>query len=270
MTVPMKSPSEDTSRPLDGKTVLITRAREQAAEFALLLEQAGAEVVLFPTVEICEPDDWTACDLAIRNLKKFDGLIFTSSNAIHAFFKRVMAVSPASLSELSGFPSYVVGSSTAATAQKYSLKVLHWPEVIDARSLASSIAESQIAGRNFLIPKGTLAGDEIENILQGANASVTSAYVYQTIQPSESTHDFFRQITANQDINVLTFFSPSSVLNFFKLISPTLLTKAKIAVIGSTTAAAVRDLGLSVDMQAEEHSSASFAKTIIRFYQELR
>ncbi|MDX1779219.1 MAG: uroporphyrinogen-III C-methyltransferase, partial [Thermodesulfobacteriota bacterium] len=40
------------SLPLAGKTIVVTRAKEQAGPFADSLEQAGARVILFPTIEI--------------------------------------------------------------------------------------------------------------------------------------------------------------------------------------------------------------------------
>ncbi|PYQ62368.1 MAG: HemD protein, partial [Acidobacteria bacterium] len=43
------------SKPLFAKRIVVTRAREQASELKRLLEEAGAEVVQFPTIEIAPP-----------------------------------------------------------------------------------------------------------------------------------------------------------------------------------------------------------------------
>src|SRR5512139_103502 len=42
-------------RPLFGKTILVTRAREQASEFRALLEERGARCLEFPTIEVVPP-----------------------------------------------------------------------------------------------------------------------------------------------------------------------------------------------------------------------
>src|SRR5437763_8736549 len=55
-------------KPLSGRTVMITRAREQAAEFAAALEGYGARVVSCPTIEIVAPESYAPLDDAIENL----------------------------------------------------------------------------------------------------------------------------------------------------------------------------------------------------------
>src|ERR1044072_319437 len=85
-------PSENTVElPLAGRTVMITRAREQAAEFASALEAYGARVVSCPTIEIAPPESYAALDDAIENLFGYDWLIFTSANAVEHFCRRLEA-----------------------------------------------------------------------------------------------------------------------------------------------------------------------------------
>src|SRR5919202_6035613 len=74
--------------PLAGRTVMITRAREQAAEFAASLEGYGARVVSCPTIEIAPPESYAALDDAIENLFGYDWLVFTSANAVEHFMRR--------------------------------------------------------------------------------------------------------------------------------------------------------------------------------------
>ena len=44
------------TKPLFGKTIVVTRSREQASEFADKLYEYGAHVIEFPTIEIAKPD----------------------------------------------------------------------------------------------------------------------------------------------------------------------------------------------------------------------
>ena len=74
--------------PLSGKTIVVTRRKEQAKEFSELLEQQGAAVILFPAVEIAEPSSWNECDTALERLSEYSGIIFTSTNAAEYFFRR--------------------------------------------------------------------------------------------------------------------------------------------------------------------------------------
>src|SRR2546430_14592768 len=67
--------------PLSGRTVMITRARAQAAEFAAALEAFGARVVACPTIEIVAPESYALLDEAVENLFGYDWLLFTSADA---------------------------------------------------------------------------------------------------------------------------------------------------------------------------------------------
>ena len=76
---------------LFGRKIVITRAAEQAAEFTQLLADAGAEVISFPTIQIAPPKTWQSADRAIREIARYDWLLFTSVNGVAMFFARLKA-----------------------------------------------------------------------------------------------------------------------------------------------------------------------------------
>ena len=76
-------------KPLHGKKILITRARDQSSEFSTRLRNLGAEVIEFPTIEILPPRSWKGLDRAIDQLKSFDWIIFTSANGVNFFLQRL-------------------------------------------------------------------------------------------------------------------------------------------------------------------------------------
>ncbi|HHK60750.1 MAG TPA: uroporphyrinogen-III C-methyltransferase, partial [Desulfobacterales bacterium] len=76
-------------RPLFGKTVMVTRTREQASELVAGLEEAGAACIEWPTIAIGPPDSWEPLDQALAGLHAFDWILFTSINAIRCFFGRL-------------------------------------------------------------------------------------------------------------------------------------------------------------------------------------
>src|SRR5918998_783500 len=86
-----ESPAQanEAGAPLSGRTVLITRARRQAAEFAGELERMGARVVECPTIEIVEPESYAALDRAVEDLFGYDWIIFTSANGVEHFISRL-------------------------------------------------------------------------------------------------------------------------------------------------------------------------------------
>src|SRR3989442_5454681 len=79
----------EEQQPLQGKTVLITRARGQSSQITARLESLGASVIHCPTIEIVPPTSWTRLDASIDKLEKYDWIAFTSANAVEFFIRRL-------------------------------------------------------------------------------------------------------------------------------------------------------------------------------------
>ena len=62
--------------PLQGKTVVVTRAQEQQGEAHQLLKDQGARVLDLPALVIGPPKQWAALDHALKELDDFDWLVF--------------------------------------------------------------------------------------------------------------------------------------------------------------------------------------------------
>ena len=78
-----------TTRPLFGRTVLVTRPIRQADDMAHSLRNLGANVLCQPAIEITEPRDWAPLDAVLGRLAEFDWLVFSSSNGVEYFFRRL-------------------------------------------------------------------------------------------------------------------------------------------------------------------------------------
>ena len=68
---------------LAGKRVVVTRARDQAASLGALLEEAGAQVIYLPTIEIKDPPSWDPLDSSLERLRRgeYEWVLFASANA---------------------------------------------------------------------------------------------------------------------------------------------------------------------------------------------
>ncbi len=74
-------------RPLKNKTIVLTRTVEQSKESASIFSQLGANVIVFPTLEIVAPNSWESFDELILSDQKIDFIIFTSAHAVNNVFK---------------------------------------------------------------------------------------------------------------------------------------------------------------------------------------
>src|SRR5947209_8587503 len=100
------------SKPLFGKRIVVTRAREQASELKRLFEESGATLIQYPTIEIAPPESLESLDRAVD--ERFDWIIFTSTNGVNAFFERLFAKSK-DVRALAGTRIACVGETTAAS-----------------------------------------------------------------------------------------------------------------------------------------------------------
>jgi hypothetical protein len=60
------------TRPLERRTIVVTRAAPQAQRFVQLLEEAGARVLQAPTIAIEPPQSWEPLDAALAALEGVD------------------------------------------------------------------------------------------------------------------------------------------------------------------------------------------------------
>ena len=158
------------------QTILVTRAAGQSSQFTQLLQQAGAEVLELPAIQIGPPSSWNALDQAIAQLDQFDWLVLTSTNGVDAFFTR-LAVQPNSAA-LAQLKIAVVGQKTAASlrAQGYQ------PDFIPPNFVADSLVEHfpvAVSGLKLLFPRVETGGRELlvkELTAQGAIVTEVPAY----------------------------------------------------------------------------------------------
>ena len=260
-------PTGSHTRPLQGRTILITRPRDQGEEFAQLLEKNGASILFVPTIQIVPPSAWDQCDGAIATLDAYDGLIFTSANAVRYFFQRVKEREASSLRPtLAVKPVYVVGEKTGDAVVQEGLASVKFPEVHDAHDLAVALMKLAPRGKRFLFPKGDLAGTELAAVFRSNGATVDEIVVYRTVAPRDEDAKTIRESLSAETIDVATFFSPSSVRNLLGAVERELLTSCVIAVIGSSTAAAVDEYGFKTDIIAPKPTATALAEAITYYF----
>ncbi len=164
--------------PLFGRTIVVTRARASASEFATALRRLGAEVVEFPTIETAPPRSYAALDRAIKRIASFDWIIFTSAMGVESFIERlksrgrdIRALGHASIA--------AIGPATAARLADYALQVAAVPDEYRAEEIISAIGIKQIRGKRFLIPRAEVAREALPEILarQGRQRSRRRAFV---------------------------------------------------------------------------------------------
>ena len=78
-----------SSKQLEGKSVVVTRASHQNLRLIQALTSAGAEVIVAPAIAVVPPlDGGQPLDDALIRLERFSWIAFTSTNSVSALMAR--------------------------------------------------------------------------------------------------------------------------------------------------------------------------------------
>ncbi|MEW6129435.1 MAG: uroporphyrinogen-III synthase [Acidobacteriota bacterium] len=261
----------DVNQPLKGRTVLVTRAIEQAQETVSLLESLGARVLCVPMIKIVPPDSWQAVDRAIDQLASYHYLIFTSANGVKFFFERLNDYLHKDLSKLTAAKICAIGEATARTLKNFAINANLIATDARAEGLLSAIIENaggeeNIAGLRFLLPRAQAARDLLPLELGKLGATVDDLTVYQTVSTTANREALVEQL-AQGKIDVVMFTSPSTIHHFVALIGQEnlsgLMQTVWAACIGSVTAATAREYHLQNLIQPPVYSAAALIESIV-------
>ncbi len=259
--------TSDRSTILLGKTILVTRPKDQAGEFAELLERNGATVRFLPTIQIVPPSSWHQFDDAIDSLERYDGIIFTSVNAVRGFLQALISRGKDSMqSKLRKKILYVVGEKTREALEMSGYTGTLLPGVANAFQLAEALVKVGVNDRHYLFARGNLGDDGLAETLRGGTARVDEVTVYETVAPRKEDARTIRHHMEAERIDVITFFSPSAVKNLLAIVPREQVTSKVIAVIGSSTEGAAKTLGLTAQIVARKPTAESLAHDIVEFF----
>lgn len=254
---------------LEGKTILITRQREQSIEFIAEVERRGGKAVLLPMINIQDPDSWEEADRALQQIKTYDALIFTSINSVEKFLHRCLlkSVEPVAFRTCEIF---AVGEKTRHAAEERGLVVKGIPEKYSSSGLAEYFRTLDLQGKRFLYPRGDLGKADLIKSLMQQGATVDPVVCYRNTGPDEVDAEFVYHRLVAGEIDVVTFVSSSAAINFVKLFPPEKMAsmhkRTKIAVIGPTTEEEMKNLGVQVDIVAKKATIEELLDAIEEYY----
>lgn len=257
-------------KPLTGRVVLVTRAREQAGAFAELLEAAGARVLLVPTIAIEPPESWDPLDAALGG--SFAWVIFTSVNGVAMLRRRVDATGHGR-AMLEGARIAAIGPATAAALADWGLA----PEVVPGEYVAEALVERlrPLIQRDerVLLPRAAETRDLLVRELTALGAAVTEVPAYRTRSATEEAPGL-REALAEGRVDVVTFTSSSTVRSFCALFGaaelPRLMAGVTVACIGPITRATAQGRGLVPRIVPTDYTIPGLARAIVAHFEPAR
>jgi uroporphyrinogen III methyltransferase/synthase len=234
------------SRPLFGRSVVVTRAREQASELRQRLEALGAEVIELPAIAI------ERVDFALPPLDRYTWLVFTSANGVTAFLERGLTPAGLDVRVLAGMRIAAIGPGTAAALAERGLRADLVPERFVAESLLDAFPVPSSEGERVLLARAERARDVLPAGLVERGYEVDVLGVYRTVHaaPDPALVDRVRR----GEVDALTFTSSSTVTNLCDLLGGVPERQPLVASIGPVTSRTAKERGLRVDIEATEHT----------------
>lgn len=256
-------------RPLFGKRVLMTRAKEQAGELAARLTGYGAEPVEASTITIVPPLDWGPVDHAISEIETYDWVIFTSVNGVDRFMTRLWGNGLDSRC-LAGRRLCCIGPRTAQELERFGVRADVVPAEYQAEGVLATLTRRDVEKTRILIPRAEVARELLPDDLRAAGAHVDVIPVYRTLTPDLNSGGW-RQELIDHRIHVATFTSSSTVRNFVAMLGGVeavkpLLQFVTIACIGPITAKTAEEYGLTVSIMPSENTIPAMVDAIARHY----
>jgi uroporphyrinogen III methyltransferase/synthase len=256
------------NRPLMGKKIVVTRAREQASGLVQRLADLGADCLECPTIEVCPPEDWRPLDAAITDLPTYDWLVFTSVNGVKFFFQRLFG-NGRDVRALNRVCTAAIGPATAEKLLTFGLKSDIIPKSYRAESIVEAFAKEHVQGKKILLPRAKEARSLLPVQLREMGAEVNEVAVYCT-KPGRNNADLLLDRLAEKTIDLVTFTSSSTVKNFHALIPPGrfqfLMEGVTIASIGPITSHTAKELGFEVHIQAKSYTIPGLCEAIETYY----
>lgn len=255
-------------KPLFGKNIIVTRAREQASSLVTRLADLGARCVECPTIRIVGETDFSHIDQAVRNLADYQWLVFTSVNGVRFFFDRLFFLGK-DARDLGHLKTACIGPATAAQLRLSGINSDIVPESYRAESVVEAFSHESMTAKKVLLPRARDARPVLPQELSRMGAVVDEVVTYRAEQSAESAERLIAELSAGT-IDMVTFTSSSTVTNFHSIVADKngqeFLRGVTIAAIGPVTAETARDLGYHVDIAADKFTIPGLCDAITAFY----
>ena len=259
-------------KPLFGRRVLVTRAKEQSRQMADRIALQGGDPVLFPTIRIFPPLDLSPLDTCISGIGSYDWVIFTSANGVDRFFERFFEVRT-DIREMAGPHVGAIGPVTAATIRSRGIKVERVAREFTAEGVLELLSGEEVSGKRFLIPRAEKARDTLPQGLTEMGGKVDVVSVYRTAPPADAEVDGIREMLSRQQIDAITFTSSSTVTHLVEMLGGAefareLLEGVALASIGPITSETIRSMGLTVGIEASSYTTDGLVDALVDHFRE--
>ncbi len=223
-----------------------------------IAEKYGVEIVFRPFIKV---ESLSAKEFRQQKVSILEhtAVIFTSRHAIDHFFHLCSELRVTVPEDMKYF---CVTEAVALYIQKY-VQYRKRKVFFGATGKIDDLLPSMIKHKadKYFVPMSDVHTDEIKNLLDKSNLQHTEAVMYRTVSNDFSSEENF-------DYDMLVFFSPAGITSLLKNFPNFEQGDIAIASFGPTTAKAVRDAGLRLDLEAPTVQAPSMTAALDWYIKE--
>lgn len=253
------------NKPLWGKRIVITRARAQASILADKISDLGGEAIEFPSIQIRPLENLSPLYKALKDIRHYNWLLFTSVNAVDLFFN-ALRDQDLDIRDLGGIKIAAIGTVTRDKITDRGLKVDVVPEEFVAEGMIKALTGKINSGDWVLLPRAQGARSILPDALKKAGAHVNEVIIYEAVPNHEVRSDILEAIKGGE-VDYITFTSSSTVSNFVNIIGwqnvEIINRRSKVACIGPVTAKTANEHGLKTDIIANPYTIDGLVEAIL-------
>ena len=242
------------------KKVLVSQPKpaSEKSPYYDIAEKYGVKIDFRPFIKV---ESLSAKEFRQQKVSILDhtAVIFTSRHAIDHFFNLCTEMR-VTIPETMKY--FCVTEAVALYIQKYvqyRKRKIFFGATGKIEDLVSSIVKHKT--EKYLVPMSDVHNDDVKNLLDKNNIQHTEAVMYRTVSNDFTSDEEF-------DYDMLVFFSPAGVTSLKKNFPDFDQKEIRIGTFGSTTAQAVRDAGLRLDLEAPTVQAPSMTAALDMFIKE--
>ena len=208
---------------LEGKTIAITRSKEDSEEFIQLMTKDQAKAITLPTIELVSKGEKIVDEfLNLTKETNPDFSVFMSSKAVKLLFDSAKEISKFEELQLAIANTIVlaVGPKTKSELENQGIKVAYMPTTFSSVGVGEVFTRLNAVGKKVIIPRSGTSTPFLKNLLEKIGLEVTEIHLYDVCAFRDTTQwNEFRELFSQSKIDGIVFTSASSVGAFFEIMS---------------------------------------------------
>ena len=208
---------------IEGKTIAITRSRDDSQEFIDLITKERGNVLPLPTIELVSKGE-KIVDEFLSALADGDPdySVFMSSKAASLLFETAKKVGKFEELQLAIANTIVlaVGPKTKDALEKENVKVAYMPQRYSSVGIGEIFTKLNAVGKKVIIPRSGASTPFLKDLLEKIGLHVTELYLYDVCAFRDTSQwNEFRDLFSQDKVDGIIFTSASSVRAFFEIMT---------------------------------------------------